>query len=103
MHVKKGDTVMVTTGKDAGKKGKILRVLPRENRVVVEGVNKVKKHQKPSRSLPQGGILKIEAPLNASNVMLICNRCNTPTRVGKKVMENDEKVRTCKKCGETID
>lgn len=103
MHVKKGDTVMVTTGKDAGKKGKILRVLPRENRVVVEGVNKVKKHQKPSRSLPQGGILKIEAPLNASNVMLICNRCNTPTRVGKKVMENNEKVRTCKKCGETID
>ncbi len=103
MHVKKGDTVMVTTGKDAGKKGKILRVLPRENRVVVEGVNKVKKHQKPSRSLPQGGILKIEAPLNASNVMLVCNRCNTPTRVGKKVMENNDKVRTCKKCGETID
>ncbi|MCK9314217.1 MAG: 50S ribosomal protein L24 [Methanocorpusculum sp.] len=103
MHVKKGDTVMVTTGKDAGKKGKILRVLPQENRVVVEGVNKVKKHQKPSRSLPQGGILKIEAPLNASNVMLVCNRCNTPTRVGRKVMENNAKVRTCKKCGETID
>ncbi|MDD3268036.1 MAG: 50S ribosomal protein L24 [Syntrophomonadaceae bacterium] len=103
MHVKKGDTVMVTTGKDAGKKGKILKVLPRENRVVVEGVNKVKKHQKPSRSLPQGGILRIESPLNASNVMLVCNRCNTPTRVGRKVMENDEKARTCKKCGETID
>ncbi|MDD3024110.1 MAG: 50S ribosomal protein L24 [Syntrophomonadaceae bacterium] len=103
MHVKKGDTVMVTTGKDAGKKGKILKVLPKENRIVVEGVNKVKKHQKPSRSLPQGGILRIESPLNASNVILVCNRCNTPTRIGKKLIENEDKVRICKKCGETID
>ncbi|MEN6351121.1 MAG: 50S ribosomal protein L24 [Syntrophomonas sp.] len=103
MHVKKGDTVIITTGKDAGKKGKVLRVITQDNRVVVEGVNKVKKHQKPSRSLPQGGILRIESPLSASNVMLVCNRCNQPTRAGKKEIENNERVRICKKCGETID
>lgn len=103
MRIKKGDNVMVITGKDAGKKGKVLRVIPKEGRLVVEGVNKIKKHQKPSRSIPQGGILKIEAPLNASNVMLICNKCNKPTRVGAKVLDNNEKVRVCKKCGEVID
>lgn len=103
MRIKKGDNVMVITGKDAGKKGKVLRVIPKEGRLVVEGVNKIKKHQKPSRSIPQGGILKIEAPLNASNVMLICNKCNKPTRVGAKILDNNEKVRVCKKCGEVID
>lgn len=103
MRIKKGDNVMVITGKDAGKKGKVLKVIPKEGRLVVEGVNKIKKHQKPSRAIPQGGILKIEAPLNASNVMLICNKCNKPTRVGAKVLDNKEKVRVCKKCGEIID
>ncbi|SHG74574.1 LSU ribosomal protein L24P [Thermosyntropha lipolytica DSM 11003] len=103
MRIKKGDNVMVITGKDAGKKGKVLKVIPKENRVVVEGVNKVKKHQKPSRAFPQGGILKIEAPLHASNVMLICNKCDKPTRVGAKILDNKEKVRVCKKCGEIID
>lgn len=103
MQIKKGDNVLVTTGKDAGKKGKILRVIPDKNRVVVEGVNRVKKHQKPSRSLPQGGILKIETALNASNVMLVCNRCNQPTRIAHKIMENGEKARFCKKCGEALD
>ncbi|ABI69613.1 50S ribosomal protein L24 [Syntrophomonas wolfei] len=103
MRIKKGDSVLVTTGKDAGKKGKVLRVIPDKNRVVIEGVNRVKKHQKPSRSLPQGGILKIETPLNASNVMLVCSRCNKPTRIAHKIMENGEKVRICKQCGEALD
>ncbi|MBO8158050.1 50S ribosomal protein L24 [Thermosyntropha sp.] len=103
MRIKKGDNVMVITGKDAGKKGKVLRAFPKEGRVVVEGVNKVKKHQKPSRAVPQGGILKIEAPIHVSNVMLICNKCNRPTRVGAKILDNKEKVRVCKKCGEIID
>lgn len=103
MKIKKGDNVLVTTGKDAGKKGKVLRVIPDKNRVVVEGVNRVKKHQKPSRSLPQGGILKIETALNASNVMLVCKRCNQPTRIAHKIMENGEKARFCKKCGEALD
>ena len=84
MQIKKGDTVLVTTGKDSGKKGKVLKVLPEANRIVVEGVNRVKKHTKPNRALPQGGIQRIEAPLNASNVMILCGKCNKPTRVGHR-------------------
>lgn len=103
MRIKKGDIVLVTTGKDAGKKGKVLRVLPGQNKVVVEGINRVKKHQKPNRAIPQGGILKIETPMNASNVMLLCNKCDKPTRIGSKVLDNSEKVRVCKNCGEIID
>ena len=81
MNIKKGDNVLVLTGKDAGRKGKVLRVLPKANKAVVEGLNKVKMHQKPSRTVPQGWIINIDAPLNASNVMLICSKCNRPTRV----------------------
>lgn len=103
MHIKKGDTVLVTTGKDAGKRGKVLRVIPVKNRVVVEGVNRVKKHQRPNRAIPQGGILKIESPLNASNVMLVCNKCHKPTRLAKTFLDSGEKVRVCKKCGEIMD
>jgi len=103
MFVKKGDNVLVRVGKDAGKRGKVLRVLPRTNRVLVEGINLVKKHQKPNRNVPQGGIMSAEAQLNASNVMVICNKCNKPTRISKKILDNKEKVRICKKCGEVID
>lgn len=103
MQIKKGDIVLVTTGKDAGKKGKVLRVLPGANKVVVEGINRVKKHQKPNRAIPQGGILRIETPMHASNVMLLCDKCNKPTRIGSKILDNQEKVRVCKNCGEIID
>ncbi|NLB51747.1 MAG: 50S ribosomal protein L24 [Syntrophomonadaceae bacterium] len=103
MQIKKGDTVMVTTGKDAGKKGKVLRVIPDANKVVIEGINQAKKHQKPNRAIPQGGIQKIESPMNSSNVMLLCSKCNKPTRVGHKILDNSEKVRVCKKCGEVLD
>lgn len=102
MNIKKGDTVQVMTGKDAGKKGKVIRTLPKAGKVVVEGLNRVKRHQKPSRTVPQGGIINIEAPLNVSNVMLVCSKCNRPTRVGKAFLET-EKARQCKKCGEIID
>lgn len=103
MRIKKGDIVLVTTGKDAGKKGKILRVLPGQNKVVVEGINRAKKHQKPNRAIPQGGILRIETPMDASNVMLLCNKCDKPTRIGSKVLDDNEKVRVCKNCGEILD
>ncbi|QGU00789.1 LSU ribosomal protein L24p (L26e) [Candidatus Syntrophocurvum alkaliphilum] len=103
MKIKKGDMVMVMTGKDTGKSGKVLRVIPRENRVVIEGVNRVKKHQKPSRQLPQGGIMNVEAPLNASNVMVLCIKCDKPTRIGNKISDQQEKVRYCKQCGEILD
>ena len=103
MNIKKGDTVLVITGKDAGRKGKVLKVIPKDNRVVVEGINKAKKHQRPSRAIPQGGILQIEAPLNVSNVMLLCTKCNKPTRIAKRFLENGTKVRVCKNCGEVLD
>ncbi|MCX5780987.1 MAG: 50S ribosomal protein L24 [Firmicutes bacterium] len=103
MNIKKGDTVTVITGKDSGKRGKVLKVIPADNRVVVEGVNKAKKHQRPSRTLPQGGILQIESPLNASNVMLLCDKCKKPTRGAKKILDNGQKARVCKQCGEVLD
>jgi large subunit ribosomal protein L24 len=92
VYIKKGDIVVVTSGKDKGKKGKILRSLPDQNKVVLEGINKAKKHQKPSRAIPQGGILQIEAPISASNVMYVCKKCNKPTRLGKKILDNQQKV-----------
>lgn len=102
IHVRKGDTVLVITGKSAGKKGKILSVIPDKSRVVVEGVNVVKRHSKPTQRMPQGGIVEKEAPIHSSNVMLFCGKCNSPTRVGKKSLEDGDKVRICKKCGEAI-
>jgi large subunit ribosomal protein L24 len=102
VHVRKGDTVLVIRGKSAGKKGKVLEVQPAKSRVVVEGVNKVKRHTKPSRTIPQGGIIEREAPIHSSNVMLFCTKCNSPTRVGKKLLEDGKKVRRCKKCGEVL-
>ena len=103
MHVKKGDMVLVLTGKDAGKKGKIIKAIPKSKRVIVEGINRMKKHQRPTRALPQGGILTIEAAVDISNVMLICSKCDRPTRSAYKFLSDNEKVRYCKKCGETLD
>ena len=100
LHVKKGDTVMVIKGKDAGKKGKILAVDTNKKRVVVEGVNIVKRHTRPTRQMPQGGIIEKESPVASANVMLYCANCNQPARFGKKFLETGEKVRFCKKCGE---
>ncbi|GAB6172273.1 50S ribosomal protein L24 [Paradesulfitobacterium aromaticivorans] len=98
IHVKKGDLVMVITGKDAGKKGKVLEVIPKKGRVVVEKVNIIKRHTRPSQGNPQGGILEKEAPIHSSNVMLFCPECNSVTRVNIKETEAG-KVRVCKKCG----
>ena len=103
MHVKKEDTVMVISGKDKGKKGRVLAAFPRENRVLVEGVNLVKKHQKPNPKNPQGGIITQEAPIHASNVMLVDPKTGLPTRIGYKVLENGKKVRVAKRSGATID
>lgn len=102
LHVKKGDTVLVLSGKDKGKQGKVIQALPKKNKVVVEGVNKVKRHTKPNQSAPQGGILVKEAPMFAGKVMLVCPACNKATRVGHKEV-NGKSVRACKKCGEVVD
>lgn len=102
VHVRKGDQVLVITGKNAGKRGKVLQVFPVLQRVVVEGVNIVKRHSRPTRTLPQGGIIEKEAPIASSNVMLICTKCNQPTRIAKKLVDQ-KYYRACKKCGEIID
>ncbi|GEN95309.1 50S ribosomal protein L24 [Pediococcus ethanolidurans] len=102
MFVKNGDKVRVISGKEKGKEGTIIKTLAKKNRVVVEGLNKVKKHQKASNENPQGGILDVEAAIDASNVMLIDPSTNEPTRVGYKVVDG-KKVRFAKKSGETID
>jgi len=103
VRIKKGDTVMVITGKSAGKKGKVLDVMPRDGKVLVEGVNMVKKHQRPTQVMPQGGIIDKEAPLQVSNVMVVCSKCNSPVRVGKKLTDSGNRVRFCKKCGNVLD
>jgi len=102
VHVRKGDTVLVITGKDAGKKGKVISVEPAKSRVIVEGVNIVKRHRKATPQMPQGGIVEKEAPIHSSNVMLYCSKCNKPTRIKKKILDNGNKERVCKHCGETL-
>ena len=103
LHVKTGDRVIVTAGKDKGKTGNVKKAIPSESKVIVEGVNMVTKAQKANPMLGiQGGLNKIEAPLDSSNVMVVCPSCEKPTRVGHEVKDG-KKVRVCKKCGETLD
>jgi large subunit ribosomal protein L24 len=102
MKIKKGDTVYIKIGKDQGKTGKVEKTLPKLNKIVVKGLNIYKKHAKPTRGNPQGGIIDINVPINASNVQLVCPRCNKSTRVGYQISENT-KIRTCKKCKESLD
>ncbi len=103
VRIKKGDRVVVIAGKDRDKKGKVLAVYPRENRLVVEGVNIVKRHTKPSMSAPDGGILEREAPIHVSNVAHVDPKTGGPTRVGYRVLADGTKVRFAKKSGEVID
>ncbi len=102
IHVKSGDTVVVLSGKDKGKKGKILRGYPADRKVLIEGVNMIKKHTRPSQQNPQGGIVEQEAPVYADKVMLFCKSCNRPVRVGKKIKDDGKKERVCKKCYSTL-
>jgi len=101
--IKKDDKVMVIAGKDRGKIGTVLKVDRKKGRVVVEKVNMVKRHTRPGGRHAQGGIIEKEAPIHISNVMLVCNKCAQPTRVGRKILEDGSKSRVCKKCGELID
>lgn len=103
VHVKKGDTVAVIAGKEKGKKGKVLHTMPKQQRVIVEALNMITRHERPSQRNPQGGMVQREGPIHASNLKVICTKCNQPTRVGARMLEDGSKVRTCKKCSEIID
>ena len=103
VHVKKGDMVYVLSGKDRGKKGKVLSVVPDKMMLIVEGVNITTKHKNPRTRTQAGGIIHQESPISSSKVMFICDRCKSPTKIGRRILENGEKVRCCKKCGEVID
>ena len=102
MNIKKGDTVVVLSGKDKGKQGKILAVDPKAGKVIVEGINMVSRHQKPRRQGEEGGIIKKEAPLYACKVMRVCPKCGKATRPAHKVLADGKKVRVCKKCAAEI-
>ena len=102
--IRKNDSVVVTTGKDRGKRGRVLKVLPEKNRVVVEGVNFIKRHTKPNPQRQiKGGLVEREASLHASNVQILCPECGAPTRIGRRVLEDGRKVRICRKCEGVVD
>ena len=102
--IRKNDTVVVITGKDRGKRGRVLKVLPDDNRLIVEGVNFIKRHTKPNpQRQVKGGIVEREASLHASNVQLVCPECSAPTRVGRKLLGDGRKVRICRKCQGVLD
>jgi large subunit ribosomal protein L24 len=102
-RVKKNDMVMVIVGKERGKVGKVLRILPEENRALVERLNVVKRHIRPRGPQSPGGIVEKEAPLHLSNLMPMCERCNAPVRVGHRFLEDRTKIRTCRRCGQALD
>ena len=102
LHIRTGDTVVVLTGKDKGKKGKVLSAMPSERKALVEGVNIATRHVKPRRQNDPGGIIKKETPIGAAKLMRVCPKCNKPTRLGHKILPDGNKGRACKKCGELI-
>jgi large subunit ribosomal protein L24 len=101
--IRKNDKVIVLVGKERDKIGTVLKIDPEKRRVIVEKVNMVKKHAKPSTKTAQGGIIEKEAPLSISNVMVVCSKCTEPTKIGKRILEDGSKIRYCKKCGEPMD
>ncbi len=103
LAIRKNDTVLVIAGREKGRRGKVLFVLPARERVVVEHINMVKKHQRPTQKLRQGGIIEREAPLHVSNVMLVCSKCDKATRVGVRVLADDRRARVCRRCGDIVD
>ena len=103
MKIRRDDTVMVVAGKDRGKKGKVRFAYPKHGRVMVEGINFIKKHARPVQQARQAGIIEREAPIHVSNVMLLCSKCDRPTRIGFRFLEGGKKVRICRACHEVID
>ena len=103
MNIRKNDTVLVITGKDKGKKGKVRFAYPKDERVLVEGINLIKRHIKARGPVRQAGIIERESTIHVSNVMLLCNKCNHPTRIGFRYLQDGRKTRICHSCGEVVD
>jgi len=101
-HIRKDDFVQVITGRDKGKRGKVLRVYTGEGRIVVEKIHMIKRHTRPTRIAQQGGIIEREGKIHVSNVMVVCTRCDRPARIGKKILETGKKVRVCRRCGDAV-
>lgn len=102
IHVKKGDTVEIISGKDKGKRGKVIKTFPKEGKIIVENLNMITVHSKPRGMNQPGGIIRRENPIYASKAMPVCERCNSKTRVGKRILDDGSKIRVCKVCGETF-
>jgi len=103
LHIKRNDQVKVIAGRELGKQGKVLKVFPKTQRAIVEGLNFIKKAERPSQKMSQGGIIEKEAPMHISNLMVICRHCRQPTRTGTRRTEGGKVVRLCKKCGEVLE
>lgn len=103
MNIRKNDNIQVIAGKDKGKKGKVRFAYPKDERVLVEGINFIKKHSRAKGAVKQAGIIEREAPIHVSNVMLVCGKCNHPTRISFRFLQDGRKVRACRSCGEVID
>ena len=101
--LKKNDVVLVVAGKEVGKSGKILKLMPKKGRILIEKINMQKRHTKPNQQNRQGGIVDREGGVAISNVMILCGKCSSPTRIGKRILEDGSKVRICRKCGELLD
>jgi large subunit ribosomal protein L24 len=102
-HIKKNDLIMVTQGREKGKSGRVLKVLPEKEKALIEKINLIKRHTRPHGQQRRGGILEKESPLSLSNVMLLCEKCNKPVRIRHRTVEGGKKVRVCYKCGESFD
>lgn len=103
MNIRKNDSVMVIAGRERGKTGKVLRVIPEREAAIIERVNLVKRHSRPRGPQQPGGILEKEASIHTSNLMVMCDKCNAPVRIGRKALPDGKKVRICRRCGETLD
>jgi len=103
MQIKKNDNVLVTAGKEKGKRGRVIAVYPRENRVLIEKLNMIKRHTRPNQQLRQGGIVEKESPISAANVKLICSKCDKPTSIARKAQGDGTRVRVCKACDATLE
>lgn len=103
LSIKKNDTVLVISGREKGKKGRVISVLPSKDKLLIEKINIIKRHMKPSKKYSQGGIIEKEATLHISKVMLLCPKCGKPTRIGNTVLSDGKKARICKKCREVIE